>query len=187
MALVPVTKVRSRASWMIQGFGMGLMTQGLSRWGLASPFDTALQNSFGNPTGTPRPDFSFNTTLIRQNATITWTFPGLNITYPPTASSSSTPDISDLGYDAFSLVANDVEIYRGVDPWFQFNFLRNGPGNGTVKANAEVGGSPPVGAGKVPWYLRIALVSGGASLDYSDPVVVFGNGTVVFGNGTVLE
>ena len=94
-----------------------------------------------------------------------------------------------MGYDAFSLVANDVEIYRGVDPWFTFEFLKSGPLEGPQGLRSGTDGInavPRAGADRVPYYMRVALVSGGSSLDYSDPVQVFGNGTVIFGNGTVL-
>ncbi|KAI8999791.1 hypothetical protein BC832DRAFT_563597 [Gaertneriomyces semiglobifer] len=157
LILVPLTRLQTRPSLIFHAFALGLFVQGLSRWGPASPFDTTLQNLAGDEAvWVPRPYFDISPLSLRDTATVHWSIGDQNT-------------LIEGSYDAYSLLLNDVEVYRGTENTVVVNRL---------KEDADRGRR---------YYLRVALVAAGAALEYSYPVVVHGNGTVVYQNGTVSD
>ncbi|KAJ3012625.1 hypothetical protein HKX48_006187 [Thoreauomyces humboldtii] len=155
--LLPLTRLQSRTSLVMQGFLIGLVVQGISRWGPASPFDTAFQNQAGDEVvSVPRPSFAISPNALAANGTIAWEY----------GSSPGDPIPSGLSYDAFSLLLNDVEIYRGVEPSYNVQKLLTDPLR--------------------DYYVRVSLVSSGSALQYCYPVVVTGSGKIVYQNGTIV-
>ncbi|KAJ3081457.1 hypothetical protein HK102_002327 [Quaeritorhiza haematococci] len=155
--LLPLARLQTRPALIMQGFLLGLLVQGLARWGPDSPFVTAFQNLAGDDAGTPRPIMNVNVTDLAQNGTLSW----------------SVPDSLDVGIDlnnnfTYSLMLNDVEVYRGSATRFAVP---------RIKADPDP---------TRPYYARIALVVSGTALDYSDPITVRRNGTVVYANGTIV-
>ncbi|KAI8904646.1 hypothetical protein DFJ77DRAFT_480359 [Powellomyces hirtus] len=158
--LLPLTRLQNRASLLAQGFLIGLVVQGISRWGAASPFDTAFQNQAGDENvSIPRPEFAISPTALATNGTVTWQ-------YGPD-SGASIP--AGLPYDAFSLVLNDMEVYRGPTPVFDIAQVQTDP----LKTR--------------PYYVRVALVASGSALEYSYPVTITPGGNVTYQNGTVAS
>ncbi|TPX67185.1 hypothetical protein SpCBS45565_g03956 [Spizellomyces sp. 'palustris'] len=161
LILLPLTRfVQTRPTLLIQGFLLGLVVQGLARWGPASPFDTSFQNLNGDEAvWIPRPEFTIDPAGLAANGTVNWSF-GMD-------SLSTIPD--GLPYDSFSLLLNDVEVYRGAESKFNLK---------TIKADSNP---------TRPYYVRVAFVQSGSALEYSYPVIVRGNGTVTYQNGTVVS
>ncbi|KAJ3181351.1 hypothetical protein HDU85_003665 [Gaertneriomyces sp. JEL0708] len=157
LILVPLTRLQSRPTLIFHAFALGLFVQGLSRWGPASPFDTTLQNLAGDEAvWVPRPYFDIDPLALRDTATVRWSI-------------GDKHTLIEGSYDAYSLLLNDVEVYRGADNSVLLKRL---------KEDADVSRR---------YYLRVALVAAGSALEYSYPVVVHGNGTVVYQNGTVVD
>lgn len=155
LILFPITAIQTRASFIGQGFLLGMMVQGLTRWGPASPFDTHFENLGGDPAGTITPTFTLNSTTLSSEGLITWTINSTSINFDPSIGLVR----NEYDWDSFSLSMNDVEVYRGPSA----NFTSSVISNDTDKER--------------PYYLRLALVSGASVLDYSWPTVVFGNGS----------
>ncbi|RKO93256.1 hypothetical protein BDK51DRAFT_9167, partial [Blyttiomyces helicus] len=155
IVLLPLTKLQSRPSLLAQGFLLGLMVQGVARWGPASPFETRFQALNGEPAGTPQPTFAFDPAALARTGNISWTFSLAGYPGELTPGGAIPPG---LPYDSFSLLMNDVEVYRGPQSSFSVARIHADP-NGTL-----------------PFYVRVALVESGTAQDYTDPVEVRGNG-----------
>ena len=96
LLLLPGTAVQTRLSLLVQGLLVGLFINGVARWG----FDSILQTA-----AALRQDALLGTDLVSilppiiSNSTITFSWPG------PTK-----------GFDAVSVLVNDVERFRGSGP-----------------------------------------------------------------------
>ncbi|KAJ3168874.1 hypothetical protein HDU88_001201 [Geranomyces variabilis] len=157
--LLPLTRLQMRTSLLAQGFLIGLVVQGISRWGAASPFDTSFQNNFGDENlSIPRPNFAVDPASLAANGTIRWEYGAIN---------PSEPVPSGLAFDGFSLIINDVEVYRGA----YANYSWPGFLSETTKDRN--------------YYARVSLTAQGSVLEYSFPVMLTAGGTVTYQNGTV--
>ncbi|KAI9096144.1 hypothetical protein DFS34DRAFT_581656 [Phlyctochytrium arcticum] len=160
--LLPLTRLQTRPGFLMQGFCLGLVIQGLGRWGPASPFDTSFQNLAGDEAvWIPRPAFAIDPVALRDNGTVSWRFQD--------AGSASTTIDTGLPYDGYSVLVNDVEMYRGPVPTTALTQLL-----------AETDKTRP-------YYVRVALVSSGSALEYSYPTVITGSGNVTYPNGTTTS
>ncbi|KAI9138372.1 hypothetical protein BKA69DRAFT_1127401 [Paraphysoderma sedebokerense] len=187
--LLPGTKLQKRMSLLIQGVLFGLYLQGVARWGFDSPFSTTLkiQSDQGLTFGSavPKWNISFagaasNNTNGNSSVIVSWNYEsatGKNI-------SDITMDLlmnQNVSISGYSLMMNDVEVYRGVKGAFILNL------NQTAASNLSAGGQ--VGQENIPfqidkslpYYFRVAAMEGGSVLDYSDIAKVWaGNGSIEY-------
>jgi hypothetical protein len=150
LILIPLTRFKLRFSLIIQAGAIGFMVHGISRWGAnLSPYDTAWQYFNGDPMGFKTPEFI---TTTNQSQFISWDYELDNGTKILLA------DYENI--DGYSLLMNDVEVYRG----------RNN--NFTISDNLFPSNDSLV-------YVRVAAISDGATRDYSDPLTFYKNGTKI--------
>ncbi|KAI8816978.1 uncharacterized protein EV422DRAFT_543786 [Fimicolochytrium jonesii] len=169
LLLAPLTRIQTRASMILQWACVGLLVQGVARWGPASPLATAFENTGGDEVvSVPRPELVIDQARLANNATIAWRYADDGGTATTAYDPGNYTIPAGLPYDAFSLLLNDVEVYRG------------------PRATYRVEMMGAVGGRRMPWYVRVALVSGGSPMEYSWPVWVSADGAVGWPNGTVL-
>lgn len=151
--LLPATRLRTRFSLFMFAILVGWFSQGAIKYGFDSPFITVTQqaNEAGLTLGSTSTDWRINSTLLRDGV-VSWTYPfnsTLNLT--DLAIGNLKTQLTEIDFNAFavtsySLVLNDVEVYRGKSASFTIDKALAGP----------------------LYYLRVAPVVYGSTLDFSN-------------------
>ncbi|KAG6381055.1 hypothetical protein JVT61DRAFT_5451 [Boletus reticuloceps] len=146
MALFPGTGFPTRLSAIYQGFLLGMFLNDVAGYGFASILQTAADLVNDGPTGSPLPTFltsssNYNAAITLANQTISWApIPG---------------NLSSQGWNAFSLLVDDVERYVGSALNFSLAGLEGG----------------------LPHFFRLAYASNGNPGDFTMPATLWPNGT----------
>jgi hypothetical protein len=184
LLILPLTAhLETRIGMCIQAFALGWFVEGVGRWGFDTPAEPIERHYGAADYGRERPDFVWGNwtppldSKVADAWQVQWTWPS----DPPVADITvSSQNISGLA--GYSLLMNDVEVFRSTfatyradaptnrgifnlsDDWFVRNW-RDGS-----------------------YFFRIAGISmDGVTLDYTDPVRAFLNGTVQWINGTIIQ
>ncbi|KAF8140386.1 hypothetical protein EV363DRAFT_1393295 [Boletus edulis] len=146
MALFPGTGFPTRLSAIYQGFLLGMFLNDVAGYGFDSILQTAADLVNDGPTGSPLPTFltnssNYNAAITLANQTISWApVPG---------------NLSSQGWNAFSLLVDDVERYVGSALDFSLAGLEGG----------------------LPHFFRLAYASNGNPGDFTMPATLWPNGT----------
>ncbi|KAJ3385785.1 hypothetical protein HDU84_002027 [Entophlyctis sp. JEL0112] len=172
LLLLPPTRVQSRMSLICSGLLTGLFVQGVLKYGFAAPFDTSLQAQETYTLGTAQTQWALTSSNISSSGELRWTYPynaTLNLTdldYAAVAAAAgvSVADVAaTLGANEFSLVVNDVQVYRGKRAAFSF---ANASATGTIVAPLDAAWTARNSAGAVDYYARVAPIAFGSVQDY---------------------
>ncbi|KAF9518262.1 hypothetical protein BS47DRAFT_1422829 [Hydnum rufescens UP504] len=101
--LIPGTGFPTRISAIIQAFLLGMLVDGISRWGFDSILQTSAQLRRDAPLGSSLPTFS------KQHVLVNSTSPPSYITWDPISPILRSTE----GWNGFSLIVDDVERYVG--------------------------------------------------------------------------
>jgi len=170
LLLMPLTTdIQTRPSFLFQSFCVGWFLEGVGRWGFDTPAKTRASFVGAGLWNSARPSFAnFSMELWALNGTVTWTFPAEDGNVYTDLTTFEVRDAA--GIVSYSLLMNDFPVY-------------NGPFANTTANRREFdlyGNN-----GTIPFFFRVAGVqSDGTTLDFSDILTGYGNGTVVFPNGT---
>ncbi|TPX78603.1 hypothetical protein CcCBS67573_g00127 [Chytriomyces confervae] len=209
LLLLPFTRLRLRLALFSQALLLGLMLQGVLKFGFASPFDTHLQAGAIYTQGTTQAlwnltstavksaPFTTNTSATLSDMVVEWVYPlnrTLNVTDLDTATLmrvlgvKTAAEVSQLvPINEYSLTVNDVQIYRGKQARFSFgavSLLANGTSARRVpNMDSVVAPFDRVRMLGGPFYLRVAPVRYGNVLDYGKVAVVdFRSGDITYVN-----
>ncbi|KAJ3013057.1 UNVERIFIED_CONTAM: hypothetical protein HDU68_000888 [Siphonaria sp. JEL0065] len=187
LLLLPPTRIQSRLSIVCQSLLLGIFTQGVLKFGFASPFDTTLQANAIYTKGTVQTLWNFTTQDILQG-TLKWTYPynnTLNLTdlyISPTLQQTlggvSVADVvNQMSINEYSLVMNDIQIYRGKRAHFSLSAALNVSPTGNEDPLLSI--FSDYATADREFYVRVAPVSFGNVQDYGDVAIVnFKRGTV---------
>ncbi|KXS13055.1 hypothetical protein M427DRAFT_45964 [Gonapodya prolifera JEL478] len=177
LLLPTTTGVQTRTAMTFQSFLIGWFLEGVGRWGFEAPVETAAKYYGVAARGTVTPFWgSFNNFSAAGNWTVQWGWTATDVNGSSRNFTSlvglNSSDLSFAGVSAYSLVLNDVEVYRGpFSNWTAVPVVDN-PINITQLYNNGMGKDRAV-------YFRLAGVdASGTSLDYTPPLRVLLNGTV---------
>ncbi|KAJ3124346.1 hypothetical protein HK100_011264 [Physocladia obscura] len=169
LTLLPLTRVNSRIAMICQ------VVPGVLKYGFASPFDTSLQASAIYTKGTTQTVWNLTHSFVT-NGTLEWVYPfnsTLNLTDLTSSALikifGSQENIANaMAINEYSLVVNDVQVYRGKHARFSFADVVNV----TSASNGD-----EIVAPFQSWatttdtmYVRVAPVSFGSIQGYGDVV-----------------
>ncbi|KAF3930512.1 hypothetical protein ABW19_dt0201261 [Dactylella cylindrospora] len=174
LLLLPGTRLQTRPSLIYQGLLLGLFINGLAKWGWDGILQTSEDLRGDALLGSVLPELK-DVVVAAANVTVSW-------------------DAIPLGWDAVSVLVNDVERYRGtgtsvtlerrtMSEVLQQVWYDSGLGNGTKDPWEERGdeslSSLFEDQEREKMYIRLGLVSGSFTGDYTKAGTVFPNGTWV--------
>ncbi|KAF9244568.1 hypothetical protein BU15DRAFT_41808 [Melanogaster broomeanus] len=148
MALFPGTGFPTRLSAIYQGFLLGMFLNDVAAFGFDSILQTAADLVRDGPTGSPLPTFltnssTYNAAVTLANQTISW--------------AGIPSDLVNQGWNGFSLLVDDVELYTGTALNYSLAAIEAG----------------------LPHFFRLAYVNNGAPGDFTMPATLWPNGTWV--------
>ncbi|KAJ3222027.1 hypothetical protein HDU81_010164 [Chytriomyces hyalinus] len=209
LILLPFTRLRLRLALFCQAILLGLMLQGVLKFGFASPFDTHLQAAAIYTQGTTQTVWNLTSTAVKSapltantsSATpsdmmVEWVYPlnrTLNVTDLDTPSLMRVLGVKNAAEVAqivpineYSLTVNDVQVYRGKQARFSFgavSLLANGSVRHVPNMDSIVAPFDRVRTLGGPFYLRVAPVRYGDVLDYGEVAVIdFRSGDISYVN-----
>ncbi|QPG74671.1 hypothetical protein FOA43_002003 [Brettanomyces nanus] len=103
LVLIPGTKTRGYTAFLFQGLLLGLIVNGVARWGFASIEETNLSLLRDDSAGRAEPPSFLGYT--KKNNSITWT----EVEFPTTNKQTEKHPV------LYSVLINDVEVYKGPD------------------------------------------------------------------------
>ena len=177
LLLLPLTSLSTRPSLVWQGFLLGLLVNGIARWGFDSVLQTHAALRGDARLGSVVPEVV--APLVMMDGGPVWT---ISFKWLAPSSSSSLigngtavdSSLSVLGIEGISVLVNDVERYRGF--FADDRELEEQVFTWTRDPTGEVG--------KTDEYVRFGYVGkGGSSMDYSEAGTWFVNGTWSRGAG----
>ncbi|KAJ3059520.1 hypothetical protein HDU98_004488, partial [Podochytrium sp. JEL0797] len=176
LLLLPITRLKSRVSVVSLGLLLGLFTQGVLKYGFASPFDTSLQANAIYTQATVQTQWSMTSADISQGM-IRWVYPfnqTANITDLYTVDLqqelglSPTQLANQMTINEYIMTINDVQVYRAKKARFSMVESLN-----TTNANMDPIGQVFRDYATVDreFYIRVAPVSFGNVQGYGDVAV----------------
>ncbi|KAL7748438.1 hypothetical protein RI367_006130 [Sorochytrium milnesiophthora] len=178
---MPSASTQTRLSLVFLGLMWGLYLQGISRWGFDTPFElqSSANRAIGLSLGSSIPTWvtasagsSTTVPLSADNATalLKWQ---LFIPGPPAAVNVSDVSVADYtdrtGVTAFTLLMNDVEVYRGTQGAYNVSF------DDTTQRRGQLPWTDPMA-------FRVVPVLGTMRLDPGPVISVWRNGTALVAN-----
>lgn len=144
--LTPGTAILTRPSAVFQGFLLGMLQDGVARWGFESILQTPSELIGDAATGSALPGFLTNSTNFARTAAVSGTIQFVPIPANMTAAHE---------YDGFALLVDDVERYQGPDTNYSYS---------------QTGLDPTV-----PHFFRLAYSKEGVAGDFTKAAVMYLN------------
>lgn len=171
LIFLPLTRMQMRNCLLYQAILLGVFINGAARWGFDSPLTArtstrSISDQFSVTGPTPTANWTFTLDSFQQDRTLKWGF------YPvapyeqwvPSSLANASNPITDIDtipagmwIHGYSLVMNDVEIYRGRKASYDLRAL-----NTNLHELKE----------DRPYFFRVAITSEGRTFGYTDPMVV---------------
>lgn len=160
LILIPGTRTKGITAFLFQGLLLGLIVNGVTRWGFASIEETNLSLIRDDSAGRMSPPCFVGYTA--SNSSITWYSPiTLDKQFYLKGEQGKSIKIREKEKDWFSLLVNDVEVYHGPDLSVNLKNLSDTNDKfGTLLNSSltEVGEEDQ----NVNLYLRVAKISAGS-------------------------